>query len=89
MSGASGWDDDGDGWDDCGGESGVGMSSSIVDVKVKSYEFIADEEMNGKVIHGLEELTDLFGMEIDELVIVARFFNWNQVRMNDWFDETR
>lgn len=45
--------------------------------------------MNRKVIEGLEELKDLFGMEIDELVIVARHFNWNQVRMNDWFDETR
>ena len=54
--------------------------------KIHDYEFISDEEMRRRIEELLEEWIDEFGLSNDDLIIVARHYKWNKVRMNNWFN---
>ena len=48
------------------------------DTDSRGYKFLKDDELNAKLLKGLEDLQDLYDMPVDQLIIIARRFNWNQ-----------
>ena len=41
------------------------------------YVMLKPHEVRVKLQEGIAQLEDLFGMDLDSLIIVARHFNWN------------
>ena len=85
--------DNGEGWDetwddndqDMNDFSAVPDTDSVPVVDEKGFRFVTANVMNQRVTAALDDLIDLYGMEIDQLILVARHFKWNQDNMQDWF----
>ena len=71
---ASGWTD-----------YGPSFVNSQVDCDIGDYTFLTDDEIKDTVIGGMHELNEAFELELDALILIARHFNWNKDRMNNWF----
>ena len=41
------------------------------------YVMLKPHEVRVKLQEGIAQLEDLFGMDLDSLIIVARHYNWN------------
>ena len=82
-----GWSDD-DGWD-------VQSCATDIDTRVnhtqcmflEPYEILAPSQVRVKLEEGISELEDLFGLDLDYLIIIARHYKWNQDKMQAWFTE--
>ena len=35
----------------------------------------------------MSEIEDLYGLAVDELIIIAQHYKWNRDRMEEWFNE--
>ena len=72
-----GWGDGDDGWDDEDNNDNDTVMTEVPAVDEKGFKFVKPEIMNERLIAGLEELQDLYAMEMDSLIAVARYFKWN------------
>ena len=43
--------------------------------------------MSKQVLAKIDDLKDLYEIDLDALILIARHYNWNQDRMQDWFVE--
>lgn len=41
--------------------------------------------MSEQVLVKIEELQDLYNLPLDQLIVIARHYEWNQDKMQDWF----
>ena len=78
---------DGDDWDVYGEENENqeeqknpdAMNIDSVNVPAgKGYESLAMDKVRVKCLKKMEDLTDLFAMDEDLLIIIARHYNWNE-----------
>ena len=53
-------------------------------VDEKGFKFVKPEIMNQRLIQGLEDLQDLYAMELDQLIVVAMHYKWNPDSMQEW-----
>ena len=83
------WDDtENGGWDDDDmDEDGPGIPDAQFSgpVDEKGFKFVQAHVMKSRVTQGLEEYIELFAMDIDQLIVVARHFKWQQDNMQVWF----
>ena len=47
----------------------------------KGYRIVELESFSLDVINRIEELTDLFGLDPDNLIIIARHYKWSTQKM--------
>ena len=100
MNGASGsgWDDGDEeeeqyeeGWGEAQDENNddsyyAGDTVTPV-IDDKGFRFVKSLEVSRQVVARIEQLQDLYALDLDCLIIVARHYNWNIERMQDWFAE--
>lgn len=95
MSGVSGsgWDDDEDeGWDNEDSEMHgerdqcqFNEDVELPEVNEKGYKVVRSQQVSEQVLVKIEELQDLYSLPLDPLIIIARHYEWNQDKMQDWF----
>ena len=89
MTWGSGADYDDDDWD----ESGVGVPGGLpnsLDINLdndKGYKIVEVQSLSVDVITKLNDLRDLFDMDSDAIMILARHYNWSEQNMQNWFDQ--
>ena len=85
-----GWDEEEvRGWDEPGLSNQFSTGSALVRTKTqgKGYRIVELQAFGLDVINKIEELTDLFGLDRDNLIIIARHYKWSQTKMQNWFGE--
>ena len=65
-----------------------GNSSVVNYAKMdKGYKILKVEVFTQEVLEKMNELQELFAMETDPLIIIARYYKWSVTRMQNWFSE--
>jgi hypothetical protein len=50
------------------------------------YKVIKQSEMRGAFEKKIEQWIELYFLDFDSMVIVARYFEWQDYKMNQWFE---
>ena len=80
--------EDCDDWDNYGAEDDQEMSAPIYsgEVQTKGYEQLTMDTVRKKCLIKMEDLVDMYNLSTDDLLLVARHYQWNEELMqNDWF----
>ena len=96
--GSEGWEEeDADGWgkEDDEGWGNENSEAYDYDMNVelpdaddgKNYRVMDGEAINNQVLERVEELIDLYAMEEDQLILIARHYDWSADKMQNWFNE--
>ena len=51
------------------------------------YQILSSEAVSKRMMQWMEDLQDLFSLDIDQLMILARQYKWNQDNMSAWLSE--
>jgi hypothetical protein len=88
----SGWDEEG--WDEeYDPEADVDANADDIDVPStqiqvgKGYETLNMEKVKVMCLKKMVDLNDLFAMDEDPLLLIARYYQWNGAKMNNWFTQ--
>ena len=54
----------------------------------KGYRIVELQSFGLDVLEKLQELGDLYDMTPDLVIIIARHYNWDDSKMQQWFSET-
>ena len=93
MSGTSGWDNNSDeGWgnedSEMQGEPDQCQFNEDVELpqlNEKGYKVVRSQQVSEQVLVKISELQDLYNLPLDQLIVIARHYEWNQDKMQDWF----
>ena len=82
----AGWgeDDDGEDWGESGDTGGHEYAAAdVADIVTndKGYFIVKSQETRKQVLAKIEELQELYEMDLDALILIARHYSWNQDRM--------
>lgn len=89
--GDDGWEDDNDEWDEdgCGTPEVVRVPSSNAYVATQNYKTMHVNEIRTALSAKLEEATELYKMDTDDMMIIIRHYKWNNSKMEqNWFDQS-
>ena len=81
-----GWgvDDDGEDWGesgDTGGHEYAAADMADIVTNDKGYFIVKSQETRKQVLAKIEELQELYEMDLNALILIARHYSWNQDRM--------
>ena len=52
------------------------------------YEVLSMDKVRVKVLEKMKDLQELFAMDVDSLILIARHYRWNEESMQTiWFEE--
>jgi hypothetical protein len=77
-----------EGWGSGYGDEDYGNeeSPSLVGSKIKGYEVLSTKAVKDKMMTFLSELNELYALNDNDLMKLARYYKWNASKMqNDWF----
>ena len=52
----------------------------------KGYKTVKSQLVSEQVIERIKELEELYSMDLDPLIMIAKYYNWNSDRMQEWFN---
>ena len=91
QDGEGGWDDEDD-WGENADEEGQVYVAEPVEMDPqffddKGFKVVKSQEVSKQVLAKIDDLKDLYEIDLDALILIARHYSWNQDRMQDWFVE--
>ena len=68
-------------------KGGIDMDDIIITKNDKGYKAVKSDNIKHQVIARMSEIEDLYGLAVDELIILAQHYKWNGDNMQEWFNE--
>ena len=93
MAAEDDWDqgDENAGWgevdDDEDGGACNTFGAEFMGSSDPGFKIVQSREVNKQVLARIEELNDVYTLNADHMIIIARFYSWNVDKMQDWFNE--